>query len=229
MTLTKKNSIFARISRKIQQKYAKPKYGKRWPDQTIEWYKQIYDSNFLIHEHFKKYLKSKNDIKTVLEVGCGKGVYPIFNKELFDNLNYTGIDISDTAIDFCKQNSKFTFFCDDFIKMNLEKNFDLVYTHAVVDHVYDIDEFISKIVDQTNRYAFINSYRGYFSNLESHEMQWDGYEACYFNNISIKQVKKLLSKKGLSESEYKIYSQESGQKDENVNLQTIIEIKKNNY
>ncbi len=112
--------------------------------------------------------------------------------------------------------------------MNLEKNFDLVYSHAVVDHVYDIDAFISKIIDQTNHYAFINSYRGYFPNLKSHEMQLDGYEGCYFNQLSIDQIKKLLSKKGLSKSKHKIYSQESGQKDENVNLQTIIEIKKNN-
>ena len=55
-------------------------------------------------------------------------------------------------------------------------------------------------------------------------MKWDGYEGCYFNNISIKQIKKLFSSKGLSENEYTIFSQESGQKDENVKLQTIIEI-----
>ena len=84
MTTNNKNSIFHRISTKLKRKYAKPKYGKRWPDQTVEWYKKIYDSNFLIHEYFKNYLKSKNDIKTILEIGCGKGVYPIFNKELLN-------------------------------------------------------------------------------------------------------------------------------------------------
>jgi hypothetical protein len=57
-------------------------------------------------------------------------------------------------------------------------------------------------------------------------MQWDGYEGCYFNQLYINQIKKLLFKKGLSKSKHKIYSQESGQKDENINLQTIIEIKK---
>ncbi len=210
----------------MKRKFSKPEYGKRWPEQSIEWYKKIHDENYLIHEHFKKYLTSKNDINTVLEIGCGKGIYPIFNNELFEKMKYTGIDISPSAINYCKEHSKFSFICDDFIKMDLDKKFDLVYSHAVVDHVYDIDAFISKIVDQTNHYAYINSYRGYFPNLKSHEMQWDGYEGCYFNQLSIDQIKKLLSQKGLSESEYKIYSQESGQKDENVNLQTIIEIKK---
>ena len=45
-------------------------------------------------------------------------------------------------------------------------------------------------------------------------------------SITVEQIKKLLSKKGLSESEYEIYSQKSGQKDENVDVQTIIEINK---
>ena len=220
------NSIFKRISVKFQRKFSKPEYGKRWPEQTIEWYKKIHDDNYLIHEHFKKYLASKNDVKTVLEIGCGKGIYPIFNKKLFENMEYIGIDISPSAIDYCKENSEFTFICDDFIKMKLDKKFDLIYSHAVVDHVYDIDAFISKIIDKTNHYAYINSYRGYFPNLKSHKMKWDGYEACYFNNLSVEQIKKLLSKKGLSESEYEIYSQKSGQKDENVDLQTIIEINK---
>ena len=142
----------------MKRKFSKPEYGKRWPEQTIEWYKKIHDENYLIHEHFKKYLKSKNDVNSVLEIGCGKGIYPIFNKELFDKMEYTGIDISPSAVNYCKENSKFLFICDDFIKINLEKNFDLVYSHAVVDHVYDIDAFISKIIDHTNHHAFINSY-----------------------------------------------------------------------
>jgi len=219
-------SVFDRLSIKLKRKFGKPKYGKRWPEQTVEWYKKIHDENYLIHDHFKKFLKSKNNIKTILEIGCGKGIYPINNNDLFVDLDYTGIDISPSAIDFCNNNSDFSFHCGDFIKMNLNDKFDLVYTHAVVDHVYDIDEFISKVVDTTKHYAYINSYRGFFPKLDSHEMKWDGYEGCYFNNISIRQIKDLFSKKGLTEDEYTIFSQESGQKDENVNLQTIIEINK---
>lgn len=220
------NSIFNRLSIKLKKKIGKPKYGKRWPELNDEWYKKIHNENFLIHEHFKKYLKSKIDITTILEIGCGTGIYPINNNQLFKNLEYTGIDISSSAIDFCKKNSKFTFICGDFIKMSMNKKYDLVYTHAVVDHVYDIDEFISKIVDSTNHYVYINSYRGFFPDLQTHKMKWDGYDGSYFNNISIPQIKKLFTKIGISEDEYKIFSQESGQQGENVNLQTIIEINK---
>ncbi|PCI61484.1 MAG: hypothetical protein COB34_01265, partial [Methylophilaceae bacterium] len=62
--------------------------------------------------------KSKKDIRTVLEVGCGTGVYPIKHKELFQDKSYTGIDISKENIEYCKKKSKFDFECGDFIKMN---------------------------------------------------------------------------------------------------------------
>lgn len=211
---------------KFRKKFAKPNYGEAWPQKDNEWYIEIHDANYLLHKNFVEYLKSKNDVKNVLEIGCGTGIYPLKNKKLFENMNYTGIDISSTAIEHCKNNSNFKFICGDFIKMGLNKKFDLVYTHAVIDHVYDVNEFVSKIVDATKKYAYINSYRGYFPELNEHKMTWDGHNACYFNDVSIKEIKNALLQKGLDESEFIIRSQESGQKDQNVNNQLVIEITK---
>ena len=67
-----------------------------------------------------------------------------------------------------------------------------------------------------------------FPELTNHKMKWDEYHACYFNDISIKKIRELLLQKGLDESEFLIRSQESGQKDENVGIQMVIEITKNN-
>ena len=104
--------------------------------------------------------------------------------------------------------------------------FDLVFSHAVIDHVYDINQFVSKIIDATEKYAYINSYRGYFPKLKNHKMKWDGHDACYFNDISISEIKNLLLQKGLEESEFLIRSQKSGQKDQNVDNQLVVEITK---
>ncbi len=221
-----KKSLLDRVSVKIKRKFGKAEYGKCWPEKSPEWYKQIHDENWLIHNDFKNYLKSKCDIKTVLEIGCGKGVYPILNKELFKNMEYTGIDISPNAIEYCKKNSDFEFFAGDFIKLKLDKTFDLVFSHAVVDHVYNIDIFISQIIDSSKKYAYINAYRGYFPKLKDHKIKWDGYEGCYFNDLSLIKLQELFSEKGLNEKNYLIRSQESGQKGQNVNIQTIIEINK---
>ncbi len=219
-------SICDRIKIKLKKKFAKPNYGKAWPEKDDEWYSEIHDANYLLHKNFVEYLKNKKDIKDTLEIGCGTGIYPLKNKKLFENLNYTGIDISSTAIEYCKNNSNFKFICGDFIKMEINQKFDLVYTHAVIDHVYDVNEFVSKIVDATKKYAYINSYRGYFPKLDTHKMIWDGHNACYFNDVSIKEIKEILLQKGLDESEFIIRSQESGQKDQNVNNQLVIEITK---
>ncbi len=83
----------------------KKTYGSEWKDADDEWYKKIHDSNYLIHEDFTKYFNErKSQIKTILEVGCGTGIYPVKNKEMFHEFQYLGIDISQDAVDFCKKN-----------------------------------------------------------------------------------------------------------------------------
>jgi SAM-dependent methyltransferase len=222
---TRNNSLFSRFKIKVEKKFGKSPYGKVWTKDN-NWYNEIHSINPLLHENFVNYFKGKKDVETVLEIGCGTGIYPIKMKKLFTGMHYTGLDISETAIEYCKKHSEFEFICGDFIKMDIPKEFDLVYSHAVVDHVYDIDSFISKIVKVCRKYAYITSYRGFFPDLKKHKMQWDGHEGCYFNDISVQRTRELLLKSGLSEDEFIIRSQESGQAGKNVNIQTVIEIKK---
>ncbi len=223
---------FKAISTNIKNKFkvkliGKGDYGNEaWRKADYEWYQLIHDTNYLLHEDFIKYINSKKDIKTVLEVGCGTGVYPIKHRELFQDKNYTGIDISKENIEYCKNNSKFEFECGDFIKMNLEKKYDLVYTHAVIDHVYDIEAFLSKIVSTTTKYAYINAYRGYFPELKKHQLNWNEKDRCAYNNISIIQAKEDLVKMGLKENEFIIRSQKSGQIGNDESIQPVIEITK---
>lgn len=106
--------------------------------------------------------------------------------------------------------------------MRLENKFDLVYSHAVIDHVYDIDAFMTKILDTCTKFAYINSYRGYFPQLDAHKSTWRDDVACHFNDISIKQIKKILIKNGLEEKNFIIRPQENG----TGVIQTVIEITK---
>ncbi len=216
------------ISKLKQGIFGKSTYGnKEWKKANNGWYAAIHDSNYLLHENFIQYFKEKSDIKTILEVGCGTGIYPIRHPELFAGKRYTGMDISQANIDFCKTNSEFEFICGDVIKMEFKNRYDLVFSHAVVDHVYDIDRFIINLLKACKKYAYINSYRGFFPDLKKHKMEWREADGCYYNDLSIKQVTQLLIDQGLKENEFLIRSQESGQKDQNVNMQTVIEIKRN--
>jgi len=219
-----KNTLMSKLKQRI---LGKSQYGNQdWLKADFDWYVQIHDSNRLLHENFIQYFKEKNDIQTVLEVGCGTGVYPIKHKELFNGKKYTGIDISPTNIDYCKKNSDYEFECCDIIKTELSRTYDLVFSHAVIDHVYDINTFLIRLVNACKKYAYINSYRGYFPELKKHKMEWRESDKCYYNNVSVPQITNILLENGLSENEFIIRSQISGQTQSNLNNQLVIEITK---
>jgi len=209
----------------------KNSYGNQsWKKGDHEWYQTIHNTNNLLHNDFIKYFKSKNNIENILEIGCGTGVYPIKHIELFQNKKYTGIDISQENIDYCKQNSNFEFMCGDFIKMELENKYDLVFSHAVIDHVYNIDEFLRRIILRTKKYAYINAYRGYFPDLKSHKMNWRDQDNCYYNDLSIPKIKEVLLDMGITKKSFLVRKHDNGYEYDEVGgkkwYQTIIEITK---
>ena len=144
----------------------------------------MHESCIPMHEDFIKFLE-KNSVDLVLEIGCGTGYYPINLENVFKDKKYTGIDISETAINYCKSQSDFEFICMDILKNEFNRRFDLVYSHAVIDHVYDIDLFIEKIIKFSKKYVYITSYRGFFPELKEHKMNWNDSEGSYYNDISV--------------------------------------------
>jgi len=221
-------AISKTLLRNLKVKFiGKSQYGnKQWEKADEIWYSEIHKQNTELHKNFQSYLHSKNDVKTILEVGCGTGVYPIQQKNLFVEKKYTGLDFSKPNIEFCQKHSDFKFIQGDFIKMRLEESYDLVYSHAVIDHVYDIDEFLRRIVKSCKKYAFVNAYRGFFPEIDDHVMNWRDDDNCYYNDLSIKKSKKVLLECGLTEDEFKIKKQENIDMDGKTWYETIIEITK---
>jgi len=224
--------MFDKIKNKIKNKgvFGKGEYGTTWQQRTgkeqSNWYERMHNSCIPMHEDFIKYLK-EFPINTILEIGCGTGYYPIKLKEIFAERKYTGIDISQTAIEYCKTQSNFEFICTDFLKNNLNRKFDLVYSHAVIDHVYDIELFIENIVKLSRKNAYITSYRGYFPDLKKHKMNWNDSEGSYYNDISAKMVTQKLRDLGLEDDEFSIDSIKVASEGSDDDFQTIIKINKN--
>jgi len=222
--------MFKTVRNKIKNTgvFGHSSYGKTWQkkegNEQNDWYNQMHESHKIQHQDFIQYLKTRKNLETVLEVGCGTGVYPIKLKELFANIKYTGIDISETAIKQCKKNSSFEFIAGDFIKLDISRKFDLIFSHAVVDHVYDMDEFVAKIVNLTKKYAYITAYRGFFPDLKKHKMNWNNEDGSFYNDFSIIQINKKLKEMGLNE--FDIRSLKVDDKNNNQDYQTIIEIEK---
>ena len=184
-----------------QRVFGKSSYGNIvWKEASFAWYET--NRNLDVLQDFKPYFNAKRKmIKTVLEVGCGAGVYPIKEKELFNGVEYTGNDFSENNIEYCKNHSDFNFIAGDFIKMDINQKYDLVYSHGVIDHVYDIDTFLLNLVKSCKKYAYITSYRGYFPDLDEHKMNWRDEDGCYYSDISIKQIENLLLKNGFNKNQ----------------------------
>lgn len=218
------NLLLEGIKNKIKNSgfLGKSEYGKTWQNRDDEWYSKLFSATPIFHENFIQFLKARSDVKSALEIGCGSGIYPIRYKDLFTQIQYTGIDISPSAIEFCKKKSDFEFICGDLLKMNLEKKYDLVFSQSVIDHVYDIDLFITKIAKATKKYAYVSSYRGYFPELKKHKMEWRDDDGCYYNDISVSKLKTTLLESGLKQDEFQVRAQETGQK--GLEIGTIIEI-----
>lgn len=203
----------------------KSNYGnKEWEKADSNWYNDIHNQNNDLHNNFIQYFKSKNNLNSILEIGCGTGVYPIYHAELFNNMKYTGVDFSVSNIEFCKKNSPFEFIQGDFLKMNLDKKYDLVYSHAVIDHIYDIDAFLRRIIKLCGKYAYVNAYRGFFPDLNNHKMNWRDDDGCYYNDLSVKKTKETLLESGLSEDEFLIRKQENKDSNGKICNETVIEI-----
>jgi len=145
---------------------------------------------------------------------------------LFHNKDYVGIDISKSAINFARNHSNFKFICGDFLKENFEKNFDLIFSHAAIDHVYDIDHFLTKIIQVCKKHAFISAFNGYYKNLKEHEIVYREKKGNYLNRLSPTKIKKLLLNSGLSSEEFSIYPEEVNNKLLNIKYETIIKINK---
>ena len=225
--------MFEKIKNKIKNSgiTAKANYGKIWQeklgDEQIQWYEGMHKSCLKMHDDFKEFLREKRP-SSILEIGCGAGYYPINLKDLFIDKEYVGIDISETAIEFCKSRSPFNFICTDFLKKNIDRKFDLIFSHALIDHVYDIDLFIEKIIKSCNRFVYVTAYRGYFPDLEKHVMRRNNLEGTYYNDVSIKQLTKKFMDMGLQKHEYSFSSIKVDNVGRDDDWQTIIKIEKNN-
>ena len=92
------------------------------------WYRGLYD---LLLSTIKRYFKEKKSIK-VLDAGCGTGM---LLKYLQENTISVGIDISETAIEYCKKRGLENAFLGSTSQLPFRNEvFDLIISNGVLYH-----------------------------------------------------------------------------------------------
>ena len=176
----------------------KPKnYGNiwEWKKHDHSWYEWMHNSRLPAHKDLINFYNvHKKKINNVLEIGCG---ISYFYQSLFKNIKYSGLDISKQNVNFCQnnyKNPKHNYYHGDITQFKNNSKYDLVFSQGTIDNSYDMNSYIIKMINLSKKYVYITAYRGWFPKLDEHQYSWNDNHKCCYNNLSVKEISKLLKK-----------------------------------
>ena len=118
---------------------------------SVEYFEEVTARRYRVEPHILDFAQFHRwQGRRVLEIGCGIGT----DAEQFvrHGADYTGIDISDTSLQICRDRFKTLDLHGDFCNVNLLDidhmdlgEFDLVYSYGVIHHSPNIAQHIQEI------------------------------------------------------------------------------------
>lgn len=132
---------------KIKNFYSKLHFPGRYTRYDLDFYKeQGVEINVYLHE-IDKVMSNGLDI---LDVGCGTGLVSNTFATLYPNSNFTGVDFSDSIV-YAKARAKENkltntkWIKQDFLKIKLDKKYDVVICCGVLHHIPQYQEALAKL------------------------------------------------------------------------------------
>lgn len=119
--------------------------GARYDDSYYDYeHKRWFENpNYWIFGEMEKALRA--DVRSVLDVGCGRGDFLRFLRAKRPAVELMGIDLSEQRTD-----SEYEFVRCDVEEFKTEKRFDAIVSLSVIEHVKDPRLFVSRLVDLLN-------------------------------------------------------------------------------
>jgi len=115
-------------------------------------FKQYERTNFLL-KHINKAIDKKTHYK-LLDLGCSKGEMIYLLKESFENIDFTGIDISEDLLDIAKKEiflKSVKFIQDDISTFSLKENFDIVLMSGVISIFDDYEKILLNVLNHMKK------------------------------------------------------------------------------
>lgn len=140
------------------EKY-KNTYENRWRKSSIEndddilVFKNPENISQFFYLNYNKIIDSiidKKDNNEILEIGCGRGTASLYLKILNPSFKFDLMDFSENAIKIAKKNFQAlkkdaTFINSDIYKFKPKKNYDLIISLGVLEHIEDLDGIIKRM------------------------------------------------------------------------------------
>jgi len=160
-----------------------------WNQKSSPFFYEIFGRNASLHANFIRWTYGKK-FNTVLEIGCGCGVYADILKEK----QYHAIDVHENNVKYLDNMYRDAiYYLGDFMEFDFKDDaFELVFAHNVIEHINDPNFFLEKMIALSTQYIYLGIYTGVHRLIDDHEVTWK--EDHFENKISVKQVEKILQK-----------------------------------
>ena len=207
---------------KLDVTWSQPSYKEKYVNLENTWsWRQLPNFNLSMID----IEKPNNLIKgNILEIGSATGgAYQFLksSKILSDNIDYSGLDISEHGINYCKKNHpEANWIKQDLSLKRIEKNYDYIFERIAIHHMPKPLEIFENITERTNislSTSFVCCVNGdTISDLKISRYRHASGEYVFFNIINIFEVLEIfLSKFNLIHIKYggpheKIYNDSTG-------------------
>ena len=180
-------------------------FGSTWTDRTDlpEWYEWMYGSRRPQHERLISFIEAREDLRTIVDVGCGVGVG---YHDAFADRTYVGVDLSRTNIEWCRThrtNERHRYLCVDHATSDPDPDDrgDIAFSQGTIDNAWDVDAFLAGMVRWSRRLVHVTCYRGWFPELDEHRYRWNAEQGCFYNDVSPRRVRRTLERLGCTDIE----------------------------
>jgi SAM-dependent methyltransferase len=174
-------------------------YGQFWSDAKgadNSWFEWMYESRINSHRNLIEFVLGNKEITSIADFGCGTAVG---YSKAFEELKYTGVDISRENIEWClsnRNNGNHSYICQDIVMEPLKEKADLVFSSGTIDNSYDVKAYIDSMIKSTNKWIYFTLYRGYFPNRDSISYSYNEEQKVYYNDIPVGVLRRYLEQAG---------------------------------
>ena len=196
----------------IKEEYNKKKLSKTWSEKEYDKYLNFKESwkifDFPLFNNRNMFETPASLVDgSILEIGSAAGSahqFLLFNNIIDSKTDYTGMDISDKGISYCKKNfPESNWEQNDLTEYKFQRKYDYTFERIAVHHMENPLNVFNKMAAVTNKSLttqFVSCLNGKtISDLSIARYRHEAGQMVYFNVINVFEVIEVMINNGFNE------------------------------